>query len=46
MSKIDEEIDNQMSNVPPKKRKTKEDVKFEEMEVESTGGGEGAGGGG
>ncbi|MGA8843776.1 MAG: hypothetical protein WB511_09325 [Nitrososphaeraceae archaeon] len=45
MSKIDEEIDNQVSNVPPKKRKTKEDVEFEKLEVESTGGGAGGGGG-
>jgi len=46
MSKIDEEIDAQRSNVPPKKRKTKEDKEFEELEVESTGGGVDAGGGG
>jgi hypothetical protein len=45
MSKIDEEIDNRVSNVPPKKRKTKEDVEFEKLEVESTGGGAGGGGG-
>jgi hypothetical protein len=45
MSKVDEEINNQESNVPPKKRKTKEDKEFEQLEVESTGGGKDAGGG-
>ena len=45
MSKVDEEINNQESNVPPKKRKTKEDKEFEKVEVESTGGGKDAGGG-
>lgn len=45
MSKVDEEIDKQESNIPPKKKKTKEDKEFDEAEVESTGGGFDAGGG-
>lgn len=45
MSKVDEDIDKQESNIPPKKKKTKEDNEFDEAEVESTGGGFDAGGG-
>ncbi len=45
MSKVDEDIDNQISEVPPKKRKTQEDKEIEKIEVESTGGGFDAGGG-
>lgn len=45
MSKVDEDISNQVSSVPPKKRKTKEVKELEEVEVESTGGGFDAGGG-
>jgi hypothetical protein len=44
MSKVEEEIDNQESSIPPKRKKTKEDKEFEEVEVESTGGGFNAGG--
>ena len=39
MSKVDEDINNQVSEVPPKKRKTQEDKEIEKIEVESTGGG-------
>ena len=39
MSKVDEDINNQISEVPPKKRKTQEDKEIEKIEVESTGGG-------
>ncbi|HEX9317673.1 MAG TPA: hypothetical protein VF884_01930 [Nitrososphaeraceae archaeon] len=45
MSKIDEDISNQTSDVPPKKRKTEGDKEIEKEEVESTGGGFDAGGG-
>jgi hypothetical protein len=45
MSKVEEQIDNQESDIPPKKKKTKEDKEFEQAEVESTGGGFDAGGG-
>jgi len=45
MSKVEDQIDNQESDIPPKKKKTKEDKEFEEAEVESTGGGFDAGGG-
>ena len=45
MSKVDEDITNQVSEVPPKKRKTEEDMETEKIEVESTGGGFDAGGG-
>ena len=45
MSKVDEDITSQVSDVPPKKRKTREDKEFEQVEVESTGGGFDAGGG-
>ena len=45
VSKVDEDISNEVSDVPPKKRKTKEDKELEEVEVESTGGGFDAGGG-
>jgi hypothetical protein len=45
MSKVDEDITNQVSDVPPKKRKTKEDKETEKVEVESTGGGFNADGG-
>ena len=45
MSKVDEDINNQVSDVPPKKRKTQEDNETEKVEVESTGGGFDAGGG-
>jgi hypothetical protein len=45
MSKVDEDITTQVSNVPPKKRKTQEDKEKEKLEVESTGGGFDAGGG-
>jgi hypothetical protein len=45
MSKVDEDINNQVSEVPPKKRKTQEDKEIEKIEVESTGGGFDAGGG-
>lgn len=45
MSKVDEDITNQVSDVPLKKKKTQEDKEFEELEVESTGGGFDAGGG-
>ena len=44
MSKVDEDINNQVSEVPPKKRKTQEDKEIEKIEVESTGGGFDAGG--
>ena len=36
MSKVDEQINNQESNVPPKKRKTKVDEEFEQVKFEST----------
>ena len=39
------EIKYQVSDVPPKKRKTEEDMETEKVEVESTGGGFDAGGG-
>ena len=39
------EIKYQVSDVPPKKRKTQEDKETEKVEVESTGGGFDAGGG-
>lgn len=45
MSKVDEDITNQLSDLPIKKKKTQEDKEFEELEVESTGGGFDAGGG-
>ena len=45
MSKVDEDINNQVSEVPPKKRKTQEDKEIEKIEVESTGGRFDAGGG-
>ncbi len=45
MSKVDEDIEKQISDVPPKKRKTEEDKETEKVEVESTGGGFDAGGG-
>jgi len=45
MSKVDEDISNQISEVPTKKRKTQEDKEIEKIEVESTGGGLDAGGG-
>lgn len=45
MSKVDEDITNQESQVPPKKRKTQKEKEFEQLEVESTGGGFDAGGG-
>jgi hypothetical protein len=45
VSKVDEDISNEVSDVPPKKRRTKEDKELEEVEVESTGGGFDAGGG-
>ena len=45
MSKVDEDINNQVSDVPPKKLKTQEDKETEKVEVESTGGGFDAGGG-
>jgi hypothetical protein len=44
MSKVDEDITNQVSDVPPKKRKTQEDKETEKVEVESTGVGFDAGG--
>ena len=43
--KVDEDITNQVSDVPPKKRKTQGDKETEKVEVESTGGGFDAGGG-
>jgi hypothetical protein len=45
MSKVNEEIVKQESDIPPKKKKTKEDKELEQLEVESTGGGFDAGGG-
>jgi hypothetical protein len=45
MSKVDEQIEKQESDIPPKKKKSKEDKEFEQVEVESTGGGFDAGGG-
>jgi hypothetical protein len=45
MSEVDEQIDKQESDIPPKKKKSKEDKQFEQAEVESTGGGFDAGGG-
>ena len=42
MSKVDEDICNQASSVPPKKQKTMK-IELEEVEVESTGGGFDAG---
>ena len=42
---MDEDITYQVSDVPPKKRKTQEDKETEKVEVESTGGGFDAGGG-
>ena len=45
MSKVDEDINNRVSHVPPKKRKTQEDKETEKVEVESTSGGFDAGGG-
>ena len=40
---MDEDITYQVSDVPPKKRKTQEDKETEKVEVESTGGGFDAG---
>ncbi len=45
MSKVHENIDKQISDVPPKKRKTEEDKETEKVEIKSTGGGFDAGGG-
>jgi len=45
MSKVDKDITNQVSDIPPRKRKTQEDKELEQVEVESTGGGFDAGGG-
>ena len=45
MSKVDEDINNQVSDIPPKKRKTQEDKETEKVEVDPTGGGFDAGGG-
>ena len=42
---MDEDIINQVSNVPPMKLETQEDKETEKDEVESTGGGFDAGGG-
>jgi hypothetical protein len=45
MSKVDEDINNQVSEVPPKKPKTQQYKEIEKIEVESTGGVFDAGGG-